>query len=164
MIRFFIPMVFTLLASVAAAQAPADPGEPTRDQMRTEKASLMYSALQLDEKQSEKFWPIYRKYEESLDQIIDERLELLQLYAGNYKIMSDEKAEIFARNAFALSSRRMKLREDYYKKFARALNPIIAARFAQIDNQIDTLLDLEILRMLPLIATPEELGLSAPAN
>ena len=78
--------------------------------------------------------------------------------------MNDEKAQIFARNAFDLTNSRMKLREDYYKKFARALNPIIAARFAQVDNQIDTLLNLEIMRMVPLIATPEELGLKPPAK
>ena len=164
MIRFVFPLMLALLASVAAAQGTADQSATGTEELRTEKASLMYAALQLDEQQSKKFWPIYREYEAELDQLLARRLELLKLYAGNYKIMNDEKAQIFARNAFELTNSRMKLREDYYKKFARALNPIIAARFAQVDSQIDTLLNLEIMRMVPLIATPEELGLKPPAK
>lgn len=165
MIKPLVSAVFALLATVAMAQGDAaDERGVAGNDLHTEKASLMYAALQLDAEQSEKFWPIYREYEERLDQLIERRLELLRLYAGNYKIMTDEKAEILARNAFELSKSRTKLREDYYKKFARALNPIIAVRFAQVDKQIDTLLDVEILRMVPLIATPEELGLKPAAD
>ena len=90
-------------------------------------------------------------------------LNLIQLYAGNYKIMNDEKAAIIARDAFDIARNRQKLREKYYKRMAKAVGALHAVRFAQVDQQINTLLDLEIMRMVPLIATPEELGLAPPA-
>lgn len=157
MLRFLLPLVLLVFTQVSLAQSGE--GSAAREQLRTQKSALMKAAMNLTGEQSEKFWPIYNEYEDKLEDIIDSRLELIRLYAGNYKIMTEDKAKTLARTSFELEASRMDLRESYYKKMARGLNPIIAVRFAQVDNQINTLLDLEIMQMVPLIATPEELGL-----
>jgi hypothetical protein len=37
-----------------------------------------------------------------------------------------------------------------------ALDPILAARFIQVDSQVSTLLDFELMKSTPLIAPPPE--------
>ncbi len=39
---------------------------------------------------------------------------------------------------------------------SKALDPILAARFIQVDSQVFTLLDFELMKSTPLIAPPPE--------
>ena len=47
-----------------------------------------------------------------------------------------------------------KLNESYYKKFAKVLTPTRAAKYMQIENQIQMLIDLSIASELPLVKKP----------
>jgi hypothetical protein len=44
-----------------------------------------------------------------------------------------------------------KIKEKVFQKFERALSATIAAKFIQIENQINLLYDLQIASVLPLI-------------
>ncbi len=52
---------------------------------------------------------------------------------------------------FSLLEKRLKLQEKYYKEFAKALNPVLAAKFMQIERQINAIVDLQISDEIPLI-------------
>ncbi len=163
--RLLISVLLLCLAQWSWAQTSTDIANVARAELRTEKSALMTEAMMLSDAQSEKFWPIYREYENELDKISDTRLSSLKKFAENYDSMTDKTADGLISNMFALDEDRVKLRKKYYKKMKKALDSVTAARFAQVDRQISTLVDLEIMQMVPLIATPEELGLSpAPAE
>lgn len=164
MIKRLIPLLFLVFAQASLAQNLTDASNVAREELRTQKAALMTQAMRLNVAQSGAFWPIYREYENELDKVIAERIELIRNYAGNFEIMNDEKAKVIAKKHFKIEHERLNLREKYYKRMAKELGPLIAARFAQVDGQVNTLLNLEIMQMVPLIATPEELGLAAPAT
>ena len=166
MIKKLLPLFFVVLAPLvltplAMAQTFNDASNVVRSDLRTQKAALMTQAMRMNVEQSEAFWPIYREYDNKVDELIAQRLKLIQRYAGNYEIMTDDKAATLAKDAFKIAKERQSLREKTYKRMARskALGPLIAVRFAQVDRQVNTLLDMEMMRMVPLIATPEELGL-----
>ena len=158
--RLLISVLLLCLAQWSWAQTSTDIANVARAELRTEKSALMTEAMMLSDAQSEKFWPIYREYENELDKISDTRLSSLKKFAENYDSMTDKTADGLISNMFALDEDRVKLRKKYYKKMKKALDSVTAARFAQVDRQISTLVDLEIMQMVPLIATPEELGLS----
>jgi hypothetical protein len=163
--RLLISVLLLCLAQWSWAQTGTDIANVARAELRTEKSALMTEAMMLSDAQSEKFWPIYREYENELDKISDTRLSSLKMFAENYDSMTDKTADGLISNMFALDEDRVKLRKKYYKKMKKALDSVMAARFAQVDRQISTLVDLEIMQMVPLIATPEELGLGpAPAE
>ncbi len=163
--RLLISVLLLCLAQWSWAQTSTDIANVARAELRTEKSALMTEAMMLSDAQSEKFWPIYREYENELDKISDTRLTSLKKFAENYDSMTDKTADGLISNMFALDENRVKLRKKYYKKMKKALDSVTAARFAQVDRQISTLVDLEIMQMVPLIATPEELGLlPAPAE
>lgn len=149
-------------AQLALAQTMTDAGNVARAGFRTEKSAIMAQAMALNEAQSKVFWPLYREYEIEADRLFDQRISLLRSYAGDYQAMTDKKASELAKTAFKLERSREELLQKYYKNMSKALSPLIAVRFAQIERQIGTLLDLEIMRSVPLIASPEELGIPAP--
>lgn len=90
---------------------------------------------------------------------MERRLELIRVYAGNYEIMTDDKASTLAKEAHKIARDRLKIEEKYFKQMEKALGGLAAVRFAQVDSRINTMLNMEIERTVPLIASREELGL-----
>ncbi len=125
--------------------------ELLRSDARTQKVAVVAEALQLTDEESTAFWPVHREYELELSKIIDDRIELIKNYAQNYDNLTNEKAKELARKVFALEKRRTKLKKKYFKKFEKALSAIIAAKFIQVESQINLLIDLQIASELPLI-------------
>ena len=56
--------------------------------------------------------------------------------------------------SFKLQHDRSDLLQETFKKVSKATNPVLAARFAQIENQILTLLDMQLIEAVPLIEMP----------
>ena len=125
--------------------------ELLRSDARTQKVAVITEALQLTDEESTAFWPVHRDYELELSEIIDDRIALIKDYAQNYDNLTNEKAKELARKVFALEKRRTKLKKKYFKKFEKAVSAIIAAKFIQVENQINLLIDLQIAIELPLI-------------
>ena len=59
------------------------------------------------------------------------------------------------KTAFDFQQSRSKLNESYYKKFAKVLTPTTAAKYMQIENQIQLLIDVSIASELPLVKKPK---------
>ena len=65
--------------------------------------------------------------------------------------MTDDKARELAKKSFDLEEKKTGLKRKYFKKFAKAIAAKKAARFFQIENQINTALDLQVAASVPLI-------------
>jgi hypothetical protein len=125
--------------------------ELLKSDMRTEKVAVITEALQLTSEESSAFWPIHREYELELSKIIDDRIELIKDYAQHYDNLTNEKAKELAKTVFELEKRRTKLKKKYFKKVEKALSAVIAAKFIQVEKQINLLIDVQIASELPLI-------------
>jgi Na+/phosphate symporter len=119
--------------------------------LKTQKVALITLNMELTDAESDVFWPVYRKYDAELTTLTDERIALIKDYAANYEKMTDAKAEALTKQSFSLMGKRLKLQEKYYGEFAKALNPVLAAKFMMIERQINALVDLQIGSSLPLI-------------
>jgi hypothetical protein len=125
--------------------------ELLKSDVKTQKIAIIAEVMQFTKKESSAFWPVHKQYENELSGIIDDKIELIKDYAQNYDNLTDEKARELAREVFSLEKRRTKLKKKYFRKFERALSATIAAKFIQIENQINLLYDLQIASELPLI-------------
>jgi len=148
--------VAALLATVVV-QAPAQAGdvnsliEMARSDIRADKVKILTAAMQLNDADAEKFWPIQRAYEGELAKVNDKRLALIKEYGANMAQMTDEKADKIIKEAFKLQDERHSLMRKYYKQMAKEISPTTAARFVQIEDQIGDLIDLQVASELPLI-------------
>jgi hypothetical protein len=124
--------------------------ELLRSDLRAQKVAIVTLNMELTDAQGQVFWPIYRKYDAELTTLNDERVAVIKDYAANYDKMTDSKADALTKQVFSFLGKRLKLQEVYYQEFAKALNPVLAAKFMQIERQLNAIVDLQIASQLPL--------------
>jgi len=122
-----------------------------RTDVRQAKAVIMGAVMQLDPDQSAKFWPIYSEYDAELTKLNKERVANILDYADNYDQMSDAKADELVQKAIDFRTQRTALLAKYYTRVKAALGSIEAARFAQVEDQLLLLIDLQIASSLPIV-------------
>lgn len=153
MIRKFATVA--LAAAVVAAAVPSfaqtDVIELLRSDIATQKKAILTQAMQLSEEQSEAFWPIYNDYQNELRMVGDERIALIKQYSENYDSMTDEMAKDITKRALKQQDDRLGLYKKYNGKFAKALGPIVAARWLQAEHAINTMIDVQIAAEMPLM-------------
>jgi hypothetical protein len=149
---FVVMVAGVLLAPVGTAVAQTDPFlELLRKDIQADKVMLLTAALGLTEEQDAKFWPLYREYEVELAKLGDARIALIKDYAQSYDTMTEEKAAALAKESFKLQGARLKLLQKTHGKVAKEIGPILATRFAQVENQLLLLIDFQVASELPLI-------------
>ena len=134
-----------------------DPGnlrtfiELARSDIRTEKTLIISQNVNFTEDEAFEFWPVHREYDIELSKLLDRRVELIGRFANQYETMTDADASKLALDVFDLEEKRTALKRKYFKKFSKVVPARKAARFFQIENQLNTALDLQIAASLPLI-------------
>ena len=124
-----------------------------RKDIRSQKAAVMRTVMQLDTDQAAKFWPIYRDYEDELHKLSDMKVANITEYSRTYNNMTDAKADELARNALSFQKQRAELLTQYYEKMRQALGGITAARFLQVEEQLQLIIDLQIDSALPIVGS-----------
>jgi len=140
-----------LVALAAPALAQNDMVELMRSDLRTEKQAIVTKAMQLTEAQSELFWPVYREYETAIIKLNDERLQLIKDYAASYDTMTDDTAKDLIDRAFKLQDGRNKTLKKYVGKMGKTVDMKTAARWAQVEQALNSLVDLQVAAELPLL-------------
>lgn len=141
----------------AAPQPSVDPGnlrafvELARSGIRTQKALVIAENIDFTPDEAVEFWPLHRQYETELNVLLDERYAGILQFASQYGTMTYGQAAALARKSFDLEEKRTNLKRKYFKKFCKVILPLKAARFFQLENQLNMALDLQIAASLPLI-------------
>jgi hypothetical protein len=122
-----------------------------RSDVRQQKAEIMGSVMLLSAADATKFWPIYTDYDAELTKLNDQRVENIKEYARTYQQMTDEKADELIQKSLAYRKQRAELLAKTYDRVKEALGAITAARFAQIEEQLLLIIDLQITSSLPIV-------------
>ena len=125
--------------------------ELARSDLKTQKAIIVAENMEFTEEEGAEFWPLQRDYQHELTRLGDLKLALIEEYAANYQTMTDAAARDLTRKSFDLEEKKTDLKRKYFKKFAKVIPAKKAARFFQIDNQLNLALDLQVAASLPLI-------------
>ena len=141
-------VVLTVGASLYSQEAYL---ELVRSDLKTQKVALVTVNMGLTDAQSQVFWPIYRKYDAELTTLNDQAIALIKDYAANYDKMTDAKAGELMKQTLSLLDKRLKLMTKVCNDLAKALDPIVGAKFMQIERQITAAVDLQIASEIPLI-------------
>jgi len=123
--------------------------ELLRTDLKAKRVGLIAEIMQFNDADAAAFWPIFREYDLELTKIGDGRVQIIEEYAKNYESMTDEKADELMSRVLELEAQRAVLKKKYFDKMKMAVSPFTAARFFQIENQIQYLIDLQISANLP---------------
>jgi len=122
-----------------------------RRDVRQQKAEIMGAVMVLNAEDASKFWPIYSEYDVELTKLNDQRVENIKEYARAYNQMTDEKADELIQKSLAYQKQRAELLANTYDRVKQVLGAITAARFAQVEQQLLLLIDLQIDSSLPVV-------------
>ncbi len=144
-------IIISLLALIYTTSLAQDRYlELVRSDLKAQKVALITEAMDFTDEQAGIFWPIYREYDFELTKLGDRKINLIKDYAANFENMTDEKAKELVETAFDIDSDLLKLKKKYFKEFSAALPTTTAARYMQVENQIQLLLNLKIASEVPL--------------
>jgi hypothetical protein len=129
--------------------------EVLKSEIKTDKKAIISETMGFTEQESAAFWPVYNEFEHELEKLSDKRIANIKDFAANYDSLTDIKADELIKTSFSFQNDRLSLNEKYYKKFADVLTPTVAAKYMQLENQIQLILDLSIAANLPLAKKPE---------
>jgi hypothetical protein len=150
--------VIVLTAMAAPAQTPPVSDEEKniqayvgllRSDVRKAKSQVISEVMQFDSGQAAKFWPIYKDFETESTKIGDGIQALVKDYVSNYDQMTPELADQLATKLLDIEQQRHDLKKKYYARLKGALDAVTAARFLQVENQLEKLLDLQLAAQLP---------------
>ena len=122
-----------------------------RSDLKGSKRTLIKESMQLSDKQAELFWLLHNQYDVEQSKLGDQKLALIQQYATNFLTMTDDKADQLAHQAMSLEDERLALCKKYYDLMKKSLPVVVVARFFQLENQIQLVVDLQIASNLPII-------------
>lgn len=125
--------------------------ELLRSDVRQRKAETLGTLMQLSAADASKFWPIYAEYDAELTKLNDLRVANIQKYVQTYDQMTNEKADELIQKALEYRKQRPELVAKYYERVKRALGATTAARFFQIEDQLLSIIDLQIDSSLPIV-------------
>ena len=144
---------FPVLANAQAAPATQSVKADEQiilKQVMTDKRAVYAQNLQLTDAESHAFWPIYDEYEGKAKTLNDQFLKLVDDYAAKYGAMTDADATAMLKTKMQIEKDREALKQTYTKKVAKALPPVKALRYAQIETRLDNMLRREVYGLIPL--------------
>jgi hypothetical protein len=122
-----------------------------RRNVRHEKAEIMGSMMALNAQDAAKFWPIYSEYDQELAKLNDLRVANIKEYASRYNDLTDTEADSLVQKSMMYRKQRAGLLDKTYEKMKASLGGVTAARFAQVEDQLLLLIDLQIDSALPIV-------------
>ena len=163
-----VPMILSCLCLMATiglqvmAQGPPNAEETKeanlktyvdllRKDLKSDKVAILTELMELSPEEAAKFWPVYNEYDKVLTKLGDERIAFIRMYAENYGSLTNQKVTEIATGLLDLDGRRNQLKKQYFQRMSHAMSPKLAARFLQIENQIEKIIDLQIASSLPIV-------------
>lgn len=150
----------SLLASAGAAVAQDAQTKALIEKYRADfnaaKKETINEVMELNDAEAQKFWPIYQEYESKLNAFSDKRLKFANDFtiAQSATTFDPDQAKDLTKRWLNMQHERINLWETYAGKISRAVSPVRAAQFLQIENQIATMLDLNVQSNVPLVGQP----------
>jgi hypothetical protein len=144
-------------ASLTADDARASL-EVLRSDFNTTKIHTLNQVMKLTPAEADKFWPIYRSYEQELALVGDRKLALIQEFMTRQKTgtLTDENSKVIAVQWLQNVQDRLDLWKKYYPQISHAVSPVRAAQFLQVENQMAIFVDLNIASVMPVVGDPSK--------
>ncbi|MCF6353049.1 MAG: hypothetical protein L3J06_08570 [Cyclobacteriaceae bacterium] len=125
--------------------------ELLKKDLNKEKRALVAEAMDIKEENKTDFWQLYGEYETEINRLIDLRAKNIEKFAESFENLNDEVANELVSNYFEIETGKLKNNKAYYKKMKKVIGAVQAARFIQIMEQVQLLIDVQVASEVPLV-------------
>jgi hypothetical protein len=123
-----------------------------RRDMRTEKKKIIAANLPLTADEATKFWPVYDQYIADITKNYDEFYSAVKGFAAIQKTVTDAQASDFMKRWADLLVKVAQTRQRYIPIVEKVIPAKKAAVFFQMDRRLYSLLELQVVSEMPLLA------------
>lgn len=154
--KMFLITVAGIAALGAAVQAPAqtpnaiDEAQVLISQIQTDKRAVVLQTLALTDAQVAAFTPIYDQYQAEMKVLFEREAAVLDKFAANFGAMTDEAASSILKESLKIRDDRNALMRKYAKRFDKVLPSTKVLQWAQVENKLNTLLDMQAAAVIPI--------------
>jgi hypothetical protein len=152
--KTFVLAIAMCVAFATTAQAQPDQDSAvqlTRSAIQAERQAILAANLDLNEKESAVFWPLYQEYRDALESLIDSRVNFLDEFFASYETLTNDEALALLDRHLDWEKEVLKVRTAYAKKMRKVLSGRTIAKFFQIENKMDLIVEYELAGEIPLI-------------
>jgi hypothetical protein len=107
--------------------------------------------MNFTEEESRRFWPLYRDYLVEVNKLVDRNVRLITQYAENYENLSEDLAAWILDEFIALEKAEAELKAGWVPRFREMLPPKKVARFFQLENKMDAIIEYDLATSIPLV-------------
>ena len=151
-----MPFLITCSASAQDAAAVNDRElntqayvELLKTDVDSKRVAIVTQIMQFSDSDAKVFWPIYKEYDAQRAKLDAAEAQLIQEYSKEYQTISNEKAEKLLSKTFGIEAQRVDLKKKYFKTIKSALSATTAARFIEVENQLEDVAGLQASAVLP---------------
>ena len=145
------------LAAFGAAEVTLAQGANAKDdvqllisQIQTDKRAIVLRTLDLNDAQVAAFTPIYDAYQAEMKVLMERGSAVLDKFAANFGSMTDDAAKEILKEALKIRDDRNTTMRKYAKKLERELPAVKVLQWVQIENKLNTLLDVQAASVIPI--------------
>lgn len=115
----------------------------------SKREAIITQIMQFSDSDAKIFWPIYKEYDAQRAKLDAAEAQLIQEYSNEYQTISNEKAEQLLSKTFGIEAQHVDLKKKYFKTIKSALSATTAARFTEVENQLEDVAGLKASAVLP---------------
>ena len=146
------PQAITVQTSSPAGQPDETASvERLRADIRVDRIAAIRREMEFNPDESAAFWPIYSDYAAEISKANDDRVAIVREYADKYANLSNADAAALTEKMLAFEQRRLDIRKKYYKEFSGKLSGRTVAKFFQLEQRFDLVIDLQLAARLPAV-------------
>lgn len=154
------------LLSLASSAPAADPLDEQlaelRKAVREDRVEVVRRALPFSAEEAAAFWPLYLEHQAALDEVRDERLQLVLDFVEQAPTMNDETARSMLLRALDVKRALVEVDRQWLEKMLEVLPARKVGRYFQVENKIDAMINAELAAVVPL-APPTAVAPAAPS-
>lgn len=154
-------IAFLLCAVVPLAQPASAPVNETfadltdeiemvRSMAQTQRQALVRQNMVFEPAENQAFWPLYNEYRGEMAAVQNRLVRLVTDYAAQYETLTDSEAQRLLDGYLDYQSDALKVRQKYVKKLSKVLPGRKVARFFQVENKLDAIVNLSAASEIPL--------------
>jgi hypothetical protein len=125
--------------------------QQTQAELKADRQAVVAANLPLSEGEARAFWPVYKEYRSEVEKLGDRLAKVIAAYAANFETMTDTKADAFFTEWLAIEGDRAAVRSKFVPKIRAVLPVQKAARFFQIENKLDSIVNVTVASEIPLL-------------
>ena len=149
--NLFVIVLVAGLSFAGRAQSDKEDVRIALALLNKNKKELITRSIELNDAQKSAFWKLYDEYEDKYNNLLTERLGIIQQFVTAYDSLGDATASSIAERILKNTLQLDELHMSYFPKFKKAIGGTKAATLYQMELYIQTALQFKLQNELPMI-------------